>query len=80
MWTYAAGLSDDYNYPNSNCPCTCAAIPGPDPPAFVGNHYYFESGDTGIASASVFYTSDMLWDGYSCHHANNNCCTNPDMP
>ena len=28
VWTYAAGLSDDYNYLQYNCPC--AATPGPD--------------------------------------------------
>ena len=78
VWTYAVGGSDDHNYPNSNCPC--AAIPGPDPPAFVGDHYYCESGNTGTFANNVFYTSDMLWDGYGCFHANNNCCTNPDMP
>ena len=37
--------SDDGNYPDYNCPC--AATPGPDPPAFVGDYYYCESGDTG---------------------------------
>ena len=80
VWTYAVGMSDDYNNPNSNCPC--AAIPGPDPPAFVGDHYYCESGNTGINyyGSNEYYTSDALWDGYGCHHANNNCCTNPDMP
>ena len=78
VWTYAVGLSDDNNYPAFNCPC--AATPGLDPPAFVGDHYYCESGNTGTYSANEYYTSDMLWDGYGCHHANNNCCTNPDMP
>ena len=78
MWTYAIGLSDDYDYPGFNCPC--AATPGPDPPAFVGHHYYCESGDTGTYTRGGWYTSDVLWDGYGCHHANNNCCTNPDMP
>ena len=34
VWTYAAGLSDDYDYK--------ATIPGPSPPAFVGNDYYCE--------------------------------------
>ena len=58
----------------------CAAIPGPDIPAFVGDHYYCESDNTGVATHGVFYTSDMLWDGYGCHHAVNNCCTNPNMP
>ena len=78
VWTYATGLSDDGNYPNWNCPC--AATPGPDPPAFVDDHYYCESGNTGVFGHNAYYTSDVLWDGYGCHHANNNCCTNPDMP
>ena len=78
VWTYAIGLSDDYNYPDYNCPC--AATPGPDPPAFVGDHYYCESGNTGTYIATEYHTSDMLWDGYGCYHYNNNCCTNPDMP
>ena len=79
VWTYAVGFSDNYNYPDYNCPC--AAIPGPNPPAFVGNHYYCESGTAKHSSSSNDYlTSDMLWDGYGCHHTGNNCCTNPDMP
>ena len=31
VWTYAVGLSDDYNYPLNNCPW--AKYPGPDAPA-----------------------------------------------
>ena len=38
VWTYAVGLSDDYNYPGWNCPC--ATHPGPPSPAFVSNDYY----------------------------------------
>ena len=45
VWTYAVGLSDDYHYPVYNC--HCAAIPGPDPPDFVDDHHYYESGNTG---------------------------------
>ena len=29
IWTYAVGISDDYNYPSYNCPC--AKHPGPVP-------------------------------------------------
>ena len=78
VWTYASGSSDDYNSASHTCPC--AAIPGPDPSAFVGNHYYCESGNTGIHDFNNYYTSDMLWDGYGCYHDKNNCCTNPNMP
>ena len=78
VWTYATGISDDGNFQGSTCPC--AAIPGPDPPAFVGHHYYCESGNTGGWTTDTYYITDPLWDGDGCHHANNNCCTNPDLP
>ena len=78
VWTYVTGISDDGNFQESTCPC--AAIPGPDLPAFVGHHYYCESGNTGGWDTLTYYITDPLWDGDGCHHANNNCCTNPDLP
>ena len=77
MWTYAVGLSDDYNYPKYNCPC--ATVPGPSPPAFVGNDYYCESGDVGTADVNSYYLSDPLWDGSGCT-AGNGCCAQIGMP
>ena len=77
VWTYAVGLSDDYNYPPHNCPC--AKYPGPLPPAFVGNHYYCESGDSGTFDVTVYHTTDPLWDGEGCL-PNNNCCTDTNQP
>jgi len=78
VWTYATGLSDNGDYPRYNCPC--AHISGPDPPSFVGDHYYCESGVIGSYSCSEYYSSDVLWDGKKCHGSNNNCCTNTDLP
>ena len=78
VWTYIAGISDDHRYPTSNCPC--AAVPGPAPPSFVGEHYYCESGNNGTYQFNVYYTDDPLWDGAGCFHDNNNCCTNVDQP
>ena len=43
VWTYAVGLSDDYNHMHANC--SCDKYPGPDPPKYVGNHYSCESGN-----------------------------------
>ena len=37
MCTYAAGLSNDYDYKAHNCPC--ATVPDHSPPVFVGNAY-----------------------------------------
>ena len=77
VWTYAAGLSDDHKYPNWNCPC--ATVPGPSPPAFVGNDYYCESGDVGTYDVNSYYLSDPLWDGSGCT-AGNGCCAQIGMP
>ena len=77
VWTYAAGLSDDGDYKNDNCPC--ATHPGPPPPAFVGNHYYCESGDMGTYEVAAYYLTDPLWDGIDCG-TGNGCCAQIGMP
>ena len=76
VWTYVAGLSDDYDYKGHNCPC--ATYPGPSPPAFVGNDYYCESGNVGTAGA-LYYLSDPMWDGSGCG-SGNGCCAQIGMP
>ena len=48
VWTYAAGLTSDGNFPNNNCPCT--VTPGPNPPSFVGENYYCSSGSPSFPS------------------------------
>ena len=78
VWTYVVGCSDDDNHATSNCPC--AAVPGPAPHFFVGEHYYCESGNRGPFEYSTIYTDDPLWDGAGCFHSNNNCCTNVGLP
>ena len=78
VWTYAAGLSDDYNHDgNYNCPC--ATYPGPSPPAFAKDHYYCESGDVGKWDNPAYYLSDPLWDGTGCG-TGNGCCAQIGMP
>ena len=78
LWTYAAGLSDDYNNGNNNCPC--AKYPGRDPPDFVGMDYYCESGITGRWTDNRrIALEDPLWDGDGCGPGNN-CCSQTGMP
>ena len=78
VWTYAVGVSDDYNYPQLNCPC--AKTPGPDSPPYVGTHYYCESGNTGtLENGVLLYSSDPLWDGAGCL-TENSCCYDVGMP
>ena len=79
VWTYAVGLSEDYNNPQFNCPC--AKTPGPDPPPYVGTHYYCESGNTGTyrGEHAILYSNDPLWDGTGCG-SENSCCYDAGMP
>ena len=77
VWTYAVGLSDDYNYTQFNCPC--AKYPGPDPPTYVGSHYYCESGKNGTYGVNTLYSDDPLWDGAGCG-PENSCCYDAGMP
>ena len=60
VWTYASGLSSDSHYTYFNCPCS--AVPGPNPPSFVGEHYYCESGNQGSYSYDTYHTKKPLWD------------------
>ena len=76
IWTYAAGISQDYN--NNRFTCPCAVYPGTVPPSFVGNDYHCESGNT-YSWTAQWYTSDPLWDGEGCV-AGNNCCSTSGSP
>ena len=80
IWTYASGLSDDYNYGNGVYNCPCAKYPGDTPPAFVGLDYYCESGITGRwEDNNRIALEDHLWDGHGCGPGNN-CCAQAGMP
>ena len=80
IWTYAAGLSEGrYRRQQDNCPCSNSSHPGnADPPSFVGDNYYCESGnpaDTFILD--MLYPDDPLWDGEQCE---GECCSNGKSP
>ena len=78
VWTYAVGLSEDFFYPKrtENCPCN-SIVPGAQPPDFVKEHYYCESGNVGRAEFGPYYTNDTLWDGEDCE---NDCCDEACLP
>ena len=79
IWTYAIGISDDYNYNGANN-CPCAKYPGSTPPAFVGLDYFCESGVTGrYEDNNRIALEDPLWDGYGCG-LGNSCCAQAGMP
>ena len=78
VWTYAIGYSEDEYAPNNNCPC--AVTPGPDPPSFVGEHYYCQSGSPSYSSSNSYYTNATLWQGTGCTNSRDNCCAIVELP
>jgi hypothetical protein len=84
IWTYAAGLSEQFLVTNErfSCPCAVAgsAYTPQTPPLFVGNNYYCESGNPSstFEFTDVFrYTTDPLWDGQQCE---GQCCSDGRTP
>ena len=77
IWTYAVGLSEDYDYSRYknrfNCPC--AKFPGTTPPPYIGNDYYCKSR---YHDTTSFHSNDPLWDGKKCP-CENNCCNRLGM-
>ena len=77
LWTYAAGHTES-GYPGAhNCPCANAT--GAQPPSFVGDQYYCESGNVRGPTEDQWYADDPLWDGDGCL-AGNTCCDPPNLP
>ena len=77
VWSYAVGFSKTHKINSINCPC--AKYPGANPPIFVKDHYYCESGSNDNSAVNAFYGSDPLWDGRGCP-AGDNCCSTLGAP
>ena len=75
LWTYAVGIADDGDG-TTRCPCTSSSAA--QPPIFVGDNYYCESGNFG-GWENVVYSDDPLWDGEGCGDSSH-CCAYPGMP
>ena len=76
LWTYALGHSETGFASLGNCPC--AVDRGEQPPSFVEDHYYCESGNVGNFE-DQWYADDSLWDGEGCP-TNNTCCDPSNLP
>ncbi len=77
IWTFAAAINEKIKYSkrNHNCQCTNINYNWSYPiPAFVGDHYFCETGNSGHYSIhSTVYSNDSLWDGKQCG-PNSSCC------
>ena len=77
IWTFASGFSERNNRYSFNCPCSI--YPGYDPPSFVGNNYYCESGSVDRPDTRTYYFNDPLWDGAGCT-GGSSCCDDTTQP
>ena len=78
LFTYASGYSSDQAHSTATCPC--ARHPGANPPNFVQNNYYCESGKhVNHPPIAAVYINDPLWDGEGCS-AGDSCCSQAGMP
>ena len=74
LWTYAVGINEQSRYTISLCPCSVPTnMRRSNPPQFVGDNYYCESGFPGTKSYNRVVWEDPLWDGHNCIDGNN-CC------
>ena len=75
IWTFAAGVTENsrIHFPN-NCPCSDSDAK--QPPSFVGNNYFCESGNPNSNFGFQLYNGDKLWDGQQCS-GEGSCCTGP---
>ena len=80
LWTYAAGFSESNTVkPYSTGTCPCAPGSGAQPPSFVQDHYYCESGNRAGLIFGRWFPDDPLWDGEGCP-TGNTCCDPPNLP
>ena len=73
LWTYAAGLSENWGDHRYQCPCSTPDYDFSLIPSFVGNHYYCEAGLMSEVRKRYMW-EDPLWDGNRCILSQNRCC------
>ena len=80
IWTFAAGFSQAYGYATVNCPC--ALYPGPDPPPFVGDNYFCDSGNPNNTYRRNYLDhkqTNSLWNSNGCGTKSKiHCCKHRD--
>ena len=75
IWTFAAGVTENSNrHAGYNCPCHDSTAT--QPPTFVGDNYYCESGNPSNVWTGALDSGDKLWDGEQCDNEGS-CCTGP---
>jgi hypothetical protein len=76
IWSFGVGVTENsFVHQFYNCPCWNSGAE--QPPSFVGNNYFCESGNPSSSfQYGLLYSSDKLWDGEQCS-GEGTCCTGP---
>ena len=80
IWTFTSGISETNAHPRWSCPCAFAGTP--QPPSYVGNNFFCESGNpltTYENTGNFRYVDDPLWDGKRCD-SEGQYCSNANSP
>ena len=80
IWTLAAAHNEDDGL-QLNCPCTNnnTASRATQPPAFVRNDYFCDTGSSTRSTTNNFNADNPLWDGAGCQSLNT-CCSFNNPP
>ena len=80
IWTLAAAHNEETGL-DANCPCTNnnTASQATQPPAFVRNDYFCDTGSSTRSTTTNFNADDPLWDGAGCGSPNT-CCSFNNPP
>ena len=75
IWSLAGTVSETHTSAAYQiCPCSDTAVSDVQPPSFVGNDFFCETGRTTSFTGGLFYEdSDPLWDGEGCG-STSTCC------
>ena len=80
IWTFASARDEVAQFPHTVCPCTNTAVSASaiQPPSFVGNDYFCDTGSTNSAhlNPGMFFLDDPLWDGAGCGPSDTCCSLN----
>ena len=77
IWTFAAALDRNDSLTDgrsSHCPCQFEVNPY-EPPPFVGEDYFCDSGNEEFMTGETGLQTDPLWDGTDCL-----CCVSDNPP
>ena len=75
IWTLAAAHNEATRL-DFNCPCSNTANRATQPPAFVRNDYFCDTGSRVSITSFIFYDDDPLWDGAGCGPLSTCCAFN----